>query len=659
MNAKGIEDIYELSPLQQGMLFHSLYEPESRLYFEQVVVPFEGGVNRDAFVKAWTSVANADTAVRTSFHWESFVKPVQVVHDAAPVPVEFRDLCSVDPAGRDAAIETLLAEDRQRGFDLQRAPLFRVMVIQLSPTSYRLVLSFHHIILDGWSLQMVVAQFSEVYPAICAGRTPNLPATRPYGDHIRWLQRQDLDAARNYWHNTLGGFEGDCRLLRAPAAAGLVQNYTEQSLQLTAETSAALRQFAAAHKLTLNTLVQGAWALLLYRLTGSADVLFGVTVSGRPAELRDVERMVGLFINTLPLRARINPESVVTAWLENLQRQQFEARLFDYSPLVQIREWSGVAGFGTLFETLFAFENYPVQTRGAEGAAPAVFVERTNYPLSAAVVPGPRIHIRLLYNQSLLSGDAVRRIGANYELVLEALAQSQGKRIAGLDTLTSEDRDLLTRVNATRTEYPAEETIDSLWREVVSASPDSPALEFGSHRMTYRELDLAAGKLAAKLHSLGVRREAPVAVLLDRSVDFITAVLAILKAGGAYLPLDPAFPNARLIGILEDIGANLLITSSGYASRLRTPSVTVLLVDAPVGDEPPLADDPSASPEHPAYVMYTSGSTGVPKGIVVPHRAVVRLVRNTNYISIAPQDRIANLSNCAFDASTFEIWGRC
>ena len=305
-------------------------------------------------------------------------------------------------------------------------------------------------------------------------------------------------------------------------------------------------------------------------------MLFGVTVSGRPAELRDVERMVGLFINTLPLRARINPESVVTAWLENLQRQQFEARLFDYSPLVQIREWSGVAGFGTLFETLFAFENYPVQTRGAEGAAPAVFVERTNYPLSAAVVPGPRIHIRLLYNQSLLSGDAVRRIGANYELVLEALAQSQGKRIAGLDTLTSEDRDLLTRVNATRTEYPAEETIDSLWREVVSASPDSPALEFGSHRMTYRELDLAAGKLAAKLHSLGVRREAPVAVLLDRSVRLHHRGARHTQGRRRRPAPGSACPNARLIGILEDIGANLLITSSGYASRLR-----IVLGDGP------------------------------------------------------------------------------
>jgi amino acid adenylation domain-containing protein len=660
MNTQGIEDISELTPLQQGMLFHTLYEPESRLYFEQVVVPFEGGVNRSAFEKAWTCVADADTAVRTSFHWEEIAKPVQVVHNSAPVPVEFRDLRTVEPARSDPAIEALLADDRQRGFDLQRAPLFRVTLIQLSASSYRLVLTFHHIILDGWSLQLVVAQFSEAYAALCTGRTPNLLKTRPYSDHIRWLQKQDLNAARSYWRRALAGLDGSCSLLPGNAAAVPVSDYAEQSLQLSAEASDALRQFAAAHKLTLNTLVQGAWALLIYRLTGCRDVIFGVTVSGRPADLRDVEKMVGLFINTVPLRARIDPENRVTAWLEDLQRQQFEARQFDYSPLVQIREWSELLGSGPLFETLLAFENYPVQTRGTDGASHAVFVERTNYPLSAAVVPGPRVHIRLLYNQGLLTSDAVRRIGANYELLLTELAESEGKPIADLEALTAEDRALLTRVNDTRTEYPAEATINTLWNEVVFASPDAPALEFGSHRMTYAELDRAAGKVAAKLRSMGVRREATVAVLLDRSVQFITAILAIVKAEAAYLPLDPAYPNARLTGIVEDIGAEIMVTSSRYADRVRGCPVRALLMDSATSErdeeQEPLGDS-DGLPEDVAYVMYTSGSTGTPKGIVVPHRAVVRLVRNTTYISIEPQDRIANLSNCAFDASTFEIWG--
>jgi surfactin family lipopeptide synthetase C len=659
MNAQGIEDIYELSPLQQGILFHSLYESDSQLYFEQVVVPFEGVVSTEAFEKAWNCVANANTAIRTSFHWEEVGKPVQVVHNSVRTPVEFRDMRSVVPGARDAAIEQLLADDRRRGFDLQRAPLLRLMLIQFSPFNYRLILTFHHIILDGWSLQIVVDQFREAYAALCTGGTPTLPKTRPYRDHIQWLQRQDLNEARAYWKKTLASVDGSCRMFAANGGTpATVADYAEHGSLISADTSTALRQFGSAHSLTLNTIVQGAWALLLHRLTGSTDVVFGVTVSGRPADLCEVETMVGLFINTVPLRVQIDLQSPVHDWLDDLQKQQFEARQLDYSPLVQIREWSELPASAPLFETLFAFENYPVQARGAEASAEVSFVERTNYPLSVALVPGPKMRIRLLYKRNLIGDDTIRSIAANYELLLMSLAQSDGKRIADLDTLTGEDRVMLARVNATHTSFP-KATIPAIWRDVVAASPAATAVEFGAQRTTYAELDAAAAGLSSKLSGMRVGLQSTVAVLLERSPEFITAILAILKAGAAYLPLDPAYPDARLKDILQDIRVCSFVTSSRYEERLRGFGLPIALVDSPPTDEEarPPVDDRNESPDDPAYVMYTSGSTGAPKGIVVPHRAVVRLVRNTNYISIGPQDRLANASNCAFDASTFEIWG--
>jgi amino acid adenylation domain-containing protein len=657
MNAQGIEDIYELSPLQQGMLFHALYEPESRLYFEQVVVPFEGRVNCEAFERAWTLVADADTVIRTSFHWEEIAKPVQVVHKKTLVPVEVRDLRAIAPKERTAAIEALLADDRRYGFDLQRAPLLRVTLIHLSDSSYRLVLSFHHIILDGWSLQLLVGQFSKVYAALCAGVTPSFPKSRPYSDHIRWLQRQDLSGAQNYWRRVLAGFEGSCRLV--PNGLAGASDFAEHSLELSAELSTRLRKFAASQKLTLNTLVQGAWALLIHRLTGSADVIFGVTVSGRPADLRDVEKMVGLFINTVPLRTQINADTRVIVWLKELQRQQFEARQFDYSPLMLIRQWSEISGSGPLFDTLLAFENYPVQAGVMEGAAATTFVERTNYPISAAVVPAPRLHIRLLYNRGMLATGVIHCIGSNYELILNTLSTAEEKRIGDLDTLTEDDRAMFVSINRTRTNYPEDKTVTALWRELVSASPNALAVEFGMCRMSYGELDRAARNLASKLQSLGVRKETPIAVLLDRSVEFIIAVLGILQAGGTYVPLDIAYPRARVESILEDIGVRLLLTSAQHAGQQRCSAVVLCMESlmAACDDGPSACIEDCGAPDDAAYVMYTSGSTGAPKGIVVPHRAIVRLVRNTDYVNVQTNDRLANLSNCAFDAATFEIWG--
>ncbi len=334
MAAQAIEDIYELSPLQSGLLFHTLYAPESRLYFEQILVPVESELDRDDIERAWAVVIAAHPALRTSFHWERIDKPVQVVHRTAQARLAFLDLRHISRSNQAAELASFCETDRQRGFEIEKAPLLRVTLIQLSSMAYRLLVSFHHAILDGWSFQRVYRQFLETYLALRRGQNLQPPPSRPYRDYIRWLHRQDLDGAERYWRKVLADYDEGARLLLHPRQDA--DEYAAHELPLSAESTAALRQFAQRHRLTLNTLVQAAWAILLGRLTGSDDVLFGTIVSGRPSDLAGVDEMVGLFINTVPIRVLLPRAVNVITWLKALQTSQFEARQYDFSPLVQI-----------------------------------------------------------------------------------------------------------------------------------------------------------------------------------------------------------------------------------------------------------------------------------------------------------------------------------
>jgi amino acid adenylation domain-containing protein len=653
VSAQGIEEIYELSPLQQGMLFHTLLEPESKLYFEQVLIPIEGAMNADACEAAWNHVAEDIAVLRTSFHWEQIEKPVQVVHRKARVPFAKVDLRDLDDARRHDELRKLVEDDRQRGFDMTRAPLLRVTLVQWTATSFRLVVSFHHVILDGWSMQHVFGQFTDAYQALGHGKPAPHRRGRPYSDYIRWLQKRDRNSAERYWKKTLDGLEGACLLPPDAEAASGTDAFAEHELELAADTMARLRDFTMRHQLTVNTVLQGAWALLLAQMTGSDDVVFGVTVSGRPAELPDVESMVGLFINTVPMRARVSPEAKVVDWLRMLQQEQFDARQFDHTPLVQIRELSGFAGRGAIFDTLFAFENYPTSAGNAADGPTASFVERTNYALSAVIVPRDRLEVRLLYRTATLSAPGVTRIGERFALIVESLAAASGDRINELPTLTRADRALFASFNDTATPYPSEATVPELLRD---AAADAIAIEHGSRTMTYAELELRANALAAELRASGAAPGTFVGLLSDRSCEAVVAMLAVLKSGAAYVPIDPAYPAARIDAILDDTAARIVLASEALASRITRDDVRVLVLcdRVPAHDE---AAPVRLRADGAAYVMYTSGSTGKPKGVVVPHRAIVRLVRNTNYIELTPADRVANMSNGAFDAATFEIWG--
>ena len=413
--------------------------------------------------------------------------------------------------------------------------------------------------------------------------------------------------------------------------------------------------------MTLNTLIQAAWAILLGRLTGRDDVVFGVTVAGRPPEIAGIERMVGLFINTLPLRVRLAPATPLTELLPAVQESQSRLMAHAHVGLAEIQQ---LAGVGELFDTLTVFENYPVELGEllADGlrAVPVGGHDATHYPLSLAVVPGDRLGLRLYYRPDLFDRGSVEALAGRLVRLLEGAVADPGRAISALDILSAAERRVLLRDwNATARALPSA-TLPELFAAQAERSPDAVAVVGEDQTLSYGELEARANRLAHHLRALGVGPEVVVGLCVERSAAMVVGLLGILKAGGAYLPLDPSYPAERLGFMLADAGAPVLVTTDALADTLPAHSARLVRLDADasaIARRPAAAPPLALDPHHPAYVIYTSGSTGQPKGVVVSHRNVIRLIYKISYVDLIPNDVFLHLAPLAFDASTFEVWG--
>ncbi|MEW6737506.1 MAG: condensation domain-containing protein, partial [Acidobacteriota bacterium] len=355
-----IEDIYELSPVQQGILFHCLYAPESAVYFEQSDCIFEGNLNIPAFEQAWQQVFQRHAVLRTSFYWEDLEKPVQAVQRSVKLPLNLEDWRGFSSSKQQELLENLFKKDWHNDLNLSIAPLIRLVLIRLSDNVFKFICRYSHLIMDGWSLSILISDFFLLYESLCNGQRVDLQPSRPFGDYIGWLQSQDLSKAEIFWRKMLHGFSTPNRLwIEKNVVDNKSPNYKERGLKLPARVTAELQSLSRNRNLTLNTLLQGVWALLLSRYSGDTDIIFGVTVSGRPAVLKGIESMVGLFINTLPIRMRISTEISCESFLKNLQDQQIELGEYEYSPLVEVQKWSELPPGQPLFEYILIFENYP------------------------------------------------------------------------------------------------------------------------------------------------------------------------------------------------------------------------------------------------------------------------------------------------------------
>ncbi|RKH60321.1 non-ribosomal peptide synthase/polyketide synthase, partial [Corallococcus aberystwythensis] len=661
------EDAFALTPLQEGMLFHAVNAPEQGAYFQQLHCTVEGALDADAFARAWQHVVQRHAVLRTSFHWEAVEHPVQVIHREATVPVEHLDWSTLPAPEQASRLASYLEADQARGFTLDSAPLMRVALLQTGARRWTLVWSYHHLLLDGWSAARVVHEVAMAQAALLKGEPPPRPPSRPYRAYLDWLRRQDLAAPEAFWRRTLAPFTAPTALPRSgPEAPGTASSPREHQTRLPAGVTRQLQALARRHHLTLNTLVQGAWALLLARYSGERQVLFGATTAARPAELPGADTMVGLFINTLPVPVTVDEHAPVDAWLRALQQQQSEARQHEHAPLARIQGWSALPRGQALFDTLLVYENYPLEHALEDPAlglriSDVHTLERTGYPLTVVAVPGPDLAFRFLYDARHLDDATVARLAEHLGTVLSTLLAVPEGRVGGVTLLSEQERHrLLVDWSEGPATFHGGAHLPSLFAARVAATPDAVAVVRDGEPLTYGALEARANRLAHHLRGLGVGPDVKVGVCIERSFELVVALLGILKAGGAYVPLDPEYPRERLAFMLEDCQPRVVVTRARLAGALPPGPGQRVLLDA---EEAAWTRHPATPPEvllsdeHLAYVLYTSGSTGQPKGVQVSHAAIVRLVHQVDYVRLGPRERVLHFAPLAFDASTFELWG--
>jgi hypothetical protein len=542
MSKANIEDIYELTPAQQGMLFEALYAPTSGVYVTQLCFALAPDLDVAAFRTTWQGLVDRHAILRTLFHWERAGEPLQLVLRQVTLP------WAEEILGSDESLDAWLLADRQRGFALDQAPLMRVTLLRTPDGQHHAVWTSHHLIGDGWSLPLLLQELMAHYQALVAGQVPRLPTPRPYRDYIRWLRRQDRERATAFWRTQLADFQAPTPLgIDRPLLSRGTESshYATQAHELSPMVTQELTRFAQTQQVTLNTLVQGAWALLLSRYSGMADVLFGTTVSGRPASLPGAEHMVGLFITTLPVVARVAADATLAPWLRQLQQTQAAAQEQAPLPVTSIQQVSGIPQGTPLFESLLVFENYPVDEEqlaaGTTLLQGVTSAEQTNYPLTVTVVPpgmAAGLRFSISYDTRRLEPASIERMLGHLETLLGGMVANPIQRLAEVPLLTAAEREqLLVTWNNTAADYP-QGCIHEQFEAQVARTPDAVAVIFEEQQLSYAELNARANQVAHQLQALGVGPEVLVGLCIERSLEMVVGLLGILKAGGAYVPLD-------------------------------------------------------------------------------------------------------------------------
>ncbi|MDQ3899023.1 MAG: amino acid adenylation domain-containing protein, partial [Actinomycetota bacterium] len=597
-------------------------------------------------------------------------EPLQAAHRQVTLPIAYHDWRRLSEPERDRELERVAAQERA-AISLSVAPLLRVVIARLSADEVVLVWTHHHVVLDGWSLAAVFGEVVELYAAIMHDREPEVVSRRPFRDYLQWLQEQDQQQAEQHWRAVLSGFDSRTPLPydRQPHQAHRSESSGSVDLQLGTPDTARLHQVAQHNGLTVNTIVQGAWALLLSRYSGQRDVVFGTTVSGRPPELAGVESMIGMFINTVPTRVQVNDEQPLLSWLRELQTAQVENQRFDFISLAQVQTYADLPAGSTLFDSMFVFENYPFDSDAVVSAGLRLQEvdtrETTNLPLTVQASVRGQLTLHLGYDPDLFDVSTVERLVGHLQVLLAGIAADPDRLVGQLPVLTPVERDQLVVGWNDTDRWVAESSLPGLFAVQVAQCPDAVAVVCGGQQLSYRELDERANRLARWLIGRGVGPERLVAVVLPRSVELVVALLAVVKAGGGYLPIDPGYPPARIEFMCADANPVLVLVTEEM-SQILPGDVTGVWVDDPAitaeiagCSGAGVTDADRIAPLrllHPAYVIYTSGSTGRPKAVVVSHAGLSNFVAaEIEHYQVRPGDRVLAMSSPSFDASILEL----
>ncbi len=670
-----VEDIYPLSPVQEGILFHILDDGRPSAYLGQFTCVFRGALDPIAFEKAWQRAVDLHQVLRTSVMWEGLRRPLQVVSRHVPIHIEVLDWRDAGNATDEKKrLDEFLLRQRRRALDLSRTPLISLSLARLASDRWRFVWCYPQILLDGWSTAIIL---KEVFEDLESEEMQARARPTPYRDYIAWLRGRDRTADEAFWREALDGFESPTRLRvsssriasEAELPAGIEQ------LLLSLPHTERLRSAASACGVTLSTLLHAAWALILGSYSGEGEVVFGSVAAARPEVVRGADRMVGHLLNTLPVRVGITRNQTVREWLRALQQHLLSAREHGHVALREIQAASGVPRRTVLFETLLAYENYSGGiwhsserlVRALEVLEPD-FMEDTGFPLMLLAIPLPALLLKVSYDPGLFRKDTIVRMLVQLRHLLDSLTLDPGRRLEAVPRLPASDSALsyATETVGTSRRSGRASPIDAFERHVreqgeaiAGVFPESGQSPGEGIRVTYGELNDRANRIGHYLRGLGVGPEARVGMLVERSFDMVAVLLGILKAGGAYVPLDAEAPWRRTRNLLEDSGAEVVVTHRGLLGEGRAKGLRVVaLDDEAVGIEAqPCTDlEIEARSENLAYVLYTSGTTGKPKGVEVTHRGLTNLLEAAREeFGCKGGERFLAVSSLTFDIASMEV----
>lgn len=663
-----LKDIYPLSPMQKGMLFHSLYDPSSDSYFEQITCWIAGRPDKNILKKSMDILTDRYDILRTAFLREDYEQPLQIVLKDRKTNFSFRDLREVTTGlPPEEAIVSFQSQDRSRKFDLSKDVLSRLALLQTDEEQFVLIWSYHHILMDGWCMSIIIRELTDIYSALKRGSLPSLPVIPPYSRYIEWLEKRGGEASADYWKNYLEAYETVAVLPRKQTSPLPFSSYRKSSwsLDISAGQTRSLQKISREYGVSLNTILQSAWGILLAKYNNRQDVVFGTVVSGRPAEIEGIDQMIGLFINTIPVRIVYTHEDTAGELLKKVQHNALKGEPHHYHPLAEIQSATSLGG--GLLDHILVFENQPFagEMAGQDGQGSVNFritqvqvFEQTNYDLTLVILPGECMTVRFEYNEAVYESETIERVADHLNNILAHIISDSHVRVMDINMLGSEEeQQLLKEFDYSQIKYPEEKTIIDFFMQQVQRAPDATAVKYGDETITYGQLHQRSDKLAWQLRQKGVGAGQIVGLLTDRSIATVTGILAIIKAAGAYLPIDVDYPEERINYLLKDSGASILLTERRFSQKGPYGIPVVFIEDASQMEEIPNLEY-GIIPADLCYVIYTSGTTGDPKGVMVEHKNVVRLFFNEEFqFDFDEHDVWTMFHSHCFDFSVWEIFG--
>ena len=671
MNVGEVVDSYPLSPMQQAMLLHDIASPGSGSYIQHAICDLREPVDMPLLARAWRKVIGRHAILRTAFRIQGIRDPVQEVLRDVDVAWTHADWSGLSQNDQEGRFDAHLEADRQRDFDPKHAPLMRLAMFRLADRHSRLLWTYHHALLDGRAVRTVLREVFDLYDAFAGGRDLQLPPPDPYRGYIDWLSAQDSAAAGHYWRQALAGPVTPTSVTgRQPGPSGIAaqQDYGAHEIRLTRRSTDALRSVARDHRITLNTLLLGAWAQLLGRYSGETAVSFGITMALRGAGPEALREMVGLLINTVPMRVNLPPEMPLSRWLEAFRSQWLEMRAHAWAPLTKIRQWGGIAHENALFSNLVVYEHSLLDSalrEERENWTTRRFGRRSgaSQPLTLVAFGEPELLLKLVYRRSLFDAACIAPMLEHLRTLLEGAVTDLERPLKDQPLLTGEERKrILIEWNDTRRKFPSEACAHVLFEQQVERTPDAPAVASAERALTYRELNERSNQLAHYLQRSGIVAGELIGICMERAPEVVVAMLGIMKAGGAYLPLDAANPAERLESVFRDAGLSTVISMEASAPRIGAFAGTVVLLD---GDWKRIASESTANPaarvslEDLAYAVYTSGSTGQPKGILITHGALTNhtlaLIERYGYCATDRRSQFVSIGSDVLIADVFPV----